>query len=37
MAIVKIHLDKRTIRKDGTSPLKMSVFHKGKVDTETLY
>lgn len=30
MAIVKIHLDKRTIRKDGTSPLKMSVFHKGK-------
>lgn len=30
MAIVRIHLDKRTVRKDGTSPLKMSIFHKGK-------
>ena len=30
MATVKIQLDKRTIRKDGTSPLKLCIFHKGK-------
>lgn len=30
MATVRIHLDKRTVRKDGTSPLKLYVCHKGK-------
>ena len=30
MATVKIYLDTRTTRKDGSSPLKLSVSHKGK-------
>ena len=30
MATVKIQLDKRTVRKDGTSPLKLCISHKGK-------
>ena len=30
MATVKIYLDARTPRKDGSSPLKLSVAHKGK-------
>ena len=30
MATVIIYLDKRTVRKDGTSPLKLYVSHKGK-------
>lgn len=30
MATVKIYLDARTTRKDGSSPLKLSVSHKGK-------
>lgn len=30
MATVKIQLDKRTVRKNGTSPLKLCISHKGK-------
>lgn len=36
MAIIRIHLDKRTIRKDGTSPLKLSIHHKGKTSLFSL-
>lgn len=31
MATVRIHLDTRSVRKDGTSPLKINVYHKGKM------
>lgn len=31
MATIKIYLDVRTVRKDGTSPLKIYISHKGKV------
>lgn len=30
MATTKLYLDKRSVRKDGTTPLKVSVSHKGK-------
>lgn len=36
MAIIKIYLDKRTIRKDGTSPLKLSIHHKGRTSLLSL-
>ena len=31
MATIKIYLDVRTVRKDGMSPLKIYISHKGKV------
>lgn len=30
MASVKLYLDTRTSRKDGTFPLKLAITHKGK-------
>ena len=36
MATVKIILDKRTVRKDGTSPLKLSISHKKKTTLVSL-
>ena len=30
MATTKFYLDKRAVRKDGTSPLKLSISHQGK-------
>ena len=36
MAVIRIHLDKRTVRKDGASPLKLSICHKGRTSLVSL-
>ncbi|MBL4593470.1 MAG: hypothetical protein JKX68_06605, partial [Flavobacteriales bacterium] len=36
MAKVKLHLDKRTINKEGKSPLVIQLAHKGKTRTISL-